>query len=568
MPTEIKPTHLCTLFLLILSLTLVATPSLSAQITYPGVDDGPGETSPPVTTAPPNTPASQQDATVPPATDLDLNSEGLNEATVHPPHEAAPASNAAEVAVSPLRFCESEVENRAQLVLLDLPEDGSWDSAPESEQVAPDTDNYVPSAYIRGNRAAQHAREVVLSMLPMRRFEIIHAKVTAPFEFKSKASLSIARAEQLLQTDPVAQKSIACAEWLIAPHASRGEARWIRYSKERWVRRSPGAKPVKINEWHWRMEVPVTLMLDVYERQGSDTAAGFVYRETLLGNSNATGAHSTEFDDALNWSDIAELYTHISTDQSAACEDRNCERGLERQFGIDGIAAPGPNQSEGHYCQGIDSRVHCSHNERQRLGVCAIRSASEVAAVDLKLQMRNFWPITETLKSGPTYDESGLILLSRGQAEGLKRGSYFLAYPDNDKHVSIDDSLGFARVMYLGAGGDSGTDTPSRLALKAGSCNTAKSWQELSLFGYRVGAGIATTLMLDAGDLETTVALGPELRFTKDISPLLDYWSGCRSSMRFGSAGRRGYCSETASRTSGSFTSPASSKGCATWAAD
>ena len=125
--------------------------------------------------------------------------------------------------------------------MLDVARDPSLQSAPEVELVKRgDKTIEVGRSIFRTFDAFGHAREVLMTVFPMKRHYLVLARETPGAVFAAKKPLAVASARQLLGSDPHVAYSIECADWLVAPYLSRGKVVWSRSTRKKTVVDSNG----------------------------------------------------------------------------------------------------------------------------------------------------------------------------------------------------------------------------------------------------------------------------------------------------------------------------------------
>lgn len=454
------------------------------------------------------------------------------------PVETATAEVAADVPIAPLDLCQyqnvdKEARSQTQpLIFLDVAQDATWEGAPEVLKVGDDSQPLTVPVF-KEVQPFVHAREVLLSLFPMRRFKLVHARAVPDMNMRSHENFEVGELEDAWADDRVARHSLHCADWLVAPIMTRGTAQWEKVADKETYRDSKGKKHER-TVLRWELEIPVSIELAVYQRIDRD----FVFREVLQGSSGATGSDLTKRDESLDWGNLRELYSYISTDLPHACRDpRDADGfdeacgGVKRNFHVPGeLPAPGANQGSSSFCQGVSDRVDAGAMAMQGLAKCEVRKQVEHAVRSVKLEAKRFcpWNLFDELFEARDGERAGFAI-GKGRKDGLVRGAYFkaydevvqCAYKDGENTPPEPEDVGWAKVTYVGGGGDLGHQHPSFLAFRAGDAHAGLHMREYAMFGVRLGVRAGMLWVLDAGDLTGGIAPGAELKAAYDLTPLL-----------------------------------------------
>ena len=135
----------------------------------------------------------------------------------------------------------------------------------------------------------EHAREVLLTVLPMKRLYLVLSRVAPNGQLEAKQDLSVPQAQAAVADDRFAAYSLTCADWLVAPFMNRGKVTWSKVKKKKTVTDKKG-KSHEVTYMAWDVGVTVNLRLEVYRRH----ADRYVDYRTLEGSSGSSRSCSVE----------------------------------------------------------------------------------------------------------------------------------------------------------------------------------------------------------------------------------------------------------------------------------
>lgn len=474
--------------------------------------------------------ASAQASDPPSATEPDdpATSSVTPDATDPQATAAASASGVPELDIAPLDFCALAPKHsagafeRQRVVMLDVAEDPTFDSAPEVEVVKRGKETVeVKRSVIRSIQPFEHAREVLMSVFPMKRLYLVLAPETPTAVFDDKKPISVASAQALLSTDLHVAYSVECADWLAVPYMTRGKAVWTQQEREKTVIDGNGKSHI-VKYRAWDVSVPLTARLEVYRRSGD----AFVHHATLKARPQGTAA-----EDALHWDDPQDLHETVSVTMPPGCITSGmsraevaaalprCGGNVPRISPAEGSPTLGGFVRGSHYCSNLDDVVRTGGANMPAIARCELRVSAEYLAVDLQLQGKRMcgWRLFSPLLDVPNSTERGV---SMGAHEGAERGSYYVAYGTAGQGGCGDDEQeqGYGRLTTIGPGGELGFEQPSIVHFQAGHPQSGVRMEELAMHGLRFGVRPAAALVLAKGDLESSFAAGALLEGGYDLT--------------------------------------------------
>ncbi|MEX1368838.1 MAG: hypothetical protein AB1Z98_37265 [Nannocystaceae bacterium] len=441
--------------------------------------------------------------------------------------------------VAPLDFCrlEPKTDDDAyqvqRVIMLDLGEDPSLEDGSEVELVKRgDQVVEVPRTIFQEIEPFGHAREVLLSVFPMKRHYLLLAKPTPNDLLSAKDDISLERARSMMGDDRLARYSVDCTDWIVAPYLSRGAGRWTTVKSEKVVVDAHGTQQ-RVEYEAWSLDVSFDVRLEVYRRD-EDL---FVHHATLEGTNSSLRAATHKNARAMadgSWDDIK---SNVSAWLPPSCPVPTSPAGfsdcggLEVSFSVDGPSAMGTGQSHGPYCEDLDDSVERGEQGMRDVARCVLRRQVENVTQEVQLEAKKMcgWRLFSSLLPVPSGHRRGV---SMGKEEGARRGDYYIAR----KGTSADEAqcvegeeIGFARIIKLGPGGESGKTTPSEVRFRTAGVPLGTHMTEYAMHGARLGAEPTLGFMLVKGDLEGTIVGGATLRLGYDLSrfvPFLDEaWS-------------------------------------------
>jgi hypothetical protein len=488
-------------------------------------------------TIPPWTAASAQDNVPPTTTELgpEPAPAGATEPSATPVTTAAvPVAGAPELNIAPLDFCALAPKRgagafeRQRLVMLDVAEDPSFGSGPEVEVVTRGDETVeVPRNVLRSIKPFEHARELLLSVFPMKRFYLVLAPETPSAVFDDKKPIAVTDAQAQLATDLHVAHSVGCTDWLAVPYMTRGKVVWSQVEREKTVVDGNGkSRTVKYRAWN--LSTPMTARLEVYRRTGTE----LVHHATLKATPQGTAA-----EDALHWDDPHTLHQTVSVTMPPGCITAGmstadiasalpqCGGNVPHISPSEGTPTLGGFARGSHYCRELDDTVQVGGANMPAIARCELRVTAEYLAVDLQLEAKRMcgWRLFSPLIDAQ-HGERGV---SMGAHEGAERGSYYVAYASTGEGGCGDDEeeQGYGRLKSIGPGGELGFEQPSIVRFQAGNPQSGVRMEELAMHGLRFGLRPAMALVLAKGQLESTFAAGALFEGGYDLTrfiPLLD----------------------------------------------
>lgn len=465
---------------------------------------------------------------------------GTTSASIAPESTAttptAPAVAARDTDIAPLNFCGLGPKDshgafqRQRVVMLDVGVDPSMTGSREVEhiRVGKETKS-VPRSIFRapGLHPGQHAREVFMTVFPMKRLYMVLASATPGSAFDDKKPISMATAQQVLATDPHAAYSAGCADWLVAPYATRGDVTWQKVTKKKTVRDENGKKR-EVPYTAWSLSVNVATRMEVYKRSEN----GFVHYATLKGAPRGTAA-----DDSLPWGSPETVHETVSVGLPANCPlpTGTASKAPDAFARCGGswlnFAPEGRSPTHGgfvdgsHYCQGLSDDVSAGEANMRAMALCELRHQMEYAAVDLQLHGKQMcgWRLFSPLLDAPNGKDRGITM---GEHEGAERGDYYLAYGDSGSDGCGDssDEQGWARISSVGPGSEAGFENLSIVHFQAGNPASGVRMEEYALHGLRFALRPTFGMLLAVGDLDSGVAFGGEFQASYDLTRFIPLW--------------------------------------------
>lgn len=457
--------------------------------------------------------------------------EGTPSLDAGSPEETTALPPEVRIQKPPLDFCKLAPQEgvdhyqKQRVLLLDVEDSPSMKEAPEFELVQRgDKTVREPRSLVQRLDVFHHAREAFVTSLPLRRHYWVFAQGASHELFKTNARLSLDQVQTALGEDRFAVYSAACADWIVRPTMTRGDAAWKRTVHEETINGRKSTYSV------WELDLTMNGGLQLFHREGDE----FVQIAQLQGTSRGVSMSPTTYAQSTRWNNPETLAEVVSmrlpedcglpgSDEGQAFE--SCE-GIVPAFEVPGVNVPGAGQGNGHYCQNLNARTDAQPAETERFALCRLRRAAEEAALDLQNEVKKLcgWKLFAGLVDVPGKRLKGIRL---GHDEGVFQGQYYIA-KERGSVCGTGKEIGWGRVQRVGVGGEKGVEDPSLVKFRVGNPAAGSYMEEHTLIGARIGVEPVAQFLLSKGALESSVAIGAAVRVGYDLSPIVgafdEFW--------------------------------------------